>query len=800
MSFIYPGGDQQVTPNLGLATWAMDEVLAENMIIIDAAVGSGSSVQINGSVINNPNFNNTTPAAPSGNVNVTFQVSGSEVSAYVPIGSALTTVPSKILYVDNNRVDVYTANGTILFPFKTIMAAVNQIITNGDNSTFPYAIDIAPGANYTENITLNSTALFNVTFYARGFVGALSAEGQNSGVPGVNIQPASGLSLSSTTNNNQIALLQFQGINFLSGVTITNSTAHGTLGTAGVFFSNCLLGNNGVTPQTTTMSNIGNVGFFASTFGHGNTTILTNIGEFTYIDGDCNGGTVEIITNTSTAPFPNSTQWFGTTIFGVSGWSFNPQTFTVGAGSFVSIAYGNFSGTTTVQTGATLELSVLECDSNITVNSGGTLQLTGTTLTGTLTNNGTLTVLGTTESSVFNASTGFQIAGAATSGNYLRGNGTDFVSSAIQAGDLPSSVLINPMTTLGDTIYGGASGAPTRLAGNTTTTREFLTSAGVAGAATAPIWSALASGDIPNNAANTSGTSGGLSGTPSISITNLTVSGTTSFAAGSIAIAALSSDTITIDGDGTIFSATLPGSITLGGSGALSLNTQTANKGLFGPASGAAANPTFRSMVTADLPTVTPASGQGFWAGTALWGMPTLSLTSGVPGVLSANFVSVFGFYLPYPVTIKKLSVFISTAAGATAVCDAGLYPMSAGSTIVVGTNGGINGNSASAGQSVGLFTWNGSSYVSASSVTIAAGWYYLAWTQSVADTTMRVACFINTGSAEIAEIYQAEGASLQMMMLSSSAAATAGVLPSTLPALSTSATNMSCPGVLMTG
>ena len=50
----------------------------------------------------------------------------------------------------------------------------------------------------------------------------------------------------------------------------------------------------------------------------------------------------------------------------------------------------------------------------------------------------------------------------------------------------------------------------------------------------------LVSGDIPNNVANTTGTAGGLSGSPSISITNLTVSGTTSFAAGAIAYAALS--------------------------------------------------------------------------------------------------------------------------------------------------------------------------------------------------------------------------------------------------------------------
>ncbi len=41
-------------------------------------------------------------------------------------------------------------------------------------------------------------------------------------------------------------------------------------------------------------------------------------------------------------------------------------------------------------------------------------------------------------SPLFNATTGFQVNGAAASGNYLRGNGTNFVSSAIQAADIPS--------------------------------------------------------------------------------------------------------------------------------------------------------------------------------------------------------------------------------------------------------------------------------------------------------------------------------------------------------------------------
>lgn len=46
----------------------------------------------------------------------------------------------------------------------------------------------------------------------------------------------------------------------------------------------------------------------------------------------------------------------------------------------------------------------------------------------------------------------------------------------------------NPMTTLGDTLYGGASGTPTRLAGPTTNAHAYFLEALPTGAAVAPIW------------------------------------------------------------------------------------------------------------------------------------------------------------------------------------------------------------------------------------------------------------------------------------------------------------------------
>lgn len=68
-------------------------------------------------------------------------------------------------------------------------------------------------------------------------------------------------------------------------------------------------------------------------------------------------------------------------------------------------------------------------------------------------------------------------------------------------------------TTLGDIVYGGASGTPTRLAGDTSNTKKFLTETASGSVATAPGWSTIASGDVPTLNQNTSGTAADLSAT-----------------------------------------------------------------------------------------------------------------------------------------------------------------------------------------------------------------------------------------------------------------------------------------------
>ena len=77
----YPGA--LYTPKLGLGLFGQDEVLADNFVILDAAFGSGSSINVNGSLVISPNLNSTLPSAPAGKSNVVWQVDiNGNVSAY----------------------------------------------------------------------------------------------------------------------------------------------------------------------------------------------------------------------------------------------------------------------------------------------------------------------------------------------------------------------------------------------------------------------------------------------------------------------------------------------------------------------------------------------------------------------------------------------------------------------------------------------------------------------------------------------------------------------------------------------
>ena len=120
----------------------------------------------------------------------------------------------------------------------------------------------------------------------------------------------------------------------------------------------------------------------------------------------------------------------------------------------------------------------------VVITAGNAVITAGTNRTGMLKGNGTA-ISAATEMTDYIGITG------AADGDTIVYDGTAGVATWAPG-------LSNPMDTLGDMIIGGALGATTKLAGNTTTTRKFLMSVGASGAALAQTYETLLAGDIPD--------------------------------------------------------------------------------------------------------------------------------------------------------------------------------------------------------------------------------------------------------------------------------------------------------------
>lgn len=148
---------------------------------------------------------------------------------------------------------------------------------------------------------------------------------------------------------------------------------------------------------------------------------------------------------------------------------------------------GPISGASATPTFRGLALTDLPSIANNTLlgnNSGATSNisaLTATTVTGML--------------DVFSSSAkGLAPASGGGTTNFLRADGNWAVP--------PSSGMTNPMTLIGDIIYGSSNATPStpaKLAGNITTAVQFLKSVGTGTAATAPSWSTVAGTDLSGN-------------------------------------------------------------------------------------------------------------------------------------------------------------------------------------------------------------------------------------------------------------------------------------------------------------
>lgn len=116
----------------------------------------------------------------------------------------------------------------------------------------------------------------------------------------------------------------------------------------------------------------------------------------------------------------------------------------------------------------------------------------------------------TTGTSLLKASSG-GFANAAAGTDYVAPTGSGAGLSGITASQV-GAIALSLAAALGDTIAASASGAWAKLSGNTTATKKFYTQTGTGSVSAAPAWNTLASGDIPNNAANTTGTAANFTG------------------------------------------------------------------------------------------------------------------------------------------------------------------------------------------------------------------------------------------------------------------------------------------------
>lgn len=135
------------------------------------------------------------------------------------------------------------------------------------------------------------------------------------------------------------------------------------------------------------------------------------------------------------------------------------------------------SSSTTGNKGALVSSSILMDPSGAGYFYAGTVETLGVEVDGSTSGDVNIQALGAISSYNFNLPL---TAGSAGQALTSQGGG----SSAMTW----STILSNPMTTLGDIIYENATPAPARLAGNTTATKQFLSQTGTGSVSAAPVW------------------------------------------------------------------------------------------------------------------------------------------------------------------------------------------------------------------------------------------------------------------------------------------------------------------------
>jgi len=370
-----------------------------------------------------------------------------------------TTVNGNLTVAANQNFVMTAGSGTFTQTYSVASAGNAQSI--GVTNTNSGAGVTVQGINLTPTNTTaasSGTNLINVVNFAAG--GALLGSDNTNGI---NFASATGYTnflktptavltsgggLSGLTALASAGTIQFSALT-TNGVLHT-SGANGTLAVSAVLLgsevSGTLPATNGGTGQNTyavgdllvgdvtnTLSKISAVATGSCLISQGVTTKP--------VWGSCaSGGIVQAPTSTAQNTItPTTASVVGLTVNGTSSTAATALVVNQsGAADGIDLNLTNTSGT------QTNGLSVVRNGAGGTTTNLLNLTNTAGTATNALSISGTFTNLisstnfTVTNAGVVNAGTGYQIAGAAATGNYLRGNGTNFVSSAIQAGDIPS--------------------------------------------------------------------------------------------------------------------------------------------------------------------------------------------------------------------------------------------------------------------------------------------------------------------------------------------------------------------------
>lgn len=595
----------------------------------DLLVGSGANV--------------ATAVAASGDVSLAntgaFTVNTVGGSSASNINSAVNQVlqgSNKLLYVNAGYVGAATSDGSVLRPYVAIMDAVNRIISNNDGAN--YVIMVAPGT-YSETISLNNAALTRLAIVANS-----SADGSQSN-DAIPITSLTG-DINSTSNNDNLKALIFRGLDMQGNIIFTGASTGTNFCQFGCAFVDMIVYSTGA--PAINLTNVGQVIFqnlgTAIQAGAGGVTIQ-NANFVGVYNTFLNLGAISLVTNNGA----NKPSGFG--------------------GTSVQTSFGNRLGATSVDAGSTLTQR-FERVSGALTSSGSLSSVQSAYLSAITLSAGTMTSLGdiftaypTLSGGTFTPSGSYAYT-PTTSANWntvpttIQGGLDTLATSGVVKAQSANTLLAGP-TTGGATVPAFrslvAADIPALPYASSTLTSAHLfvgngsnvaTDVVLSGDATLANTGALT---IANNAVSNAklaqmptntikgNNTGGTANALDLTTTQVTAmlnqftttlqgvvpgsgGGSTNFlrADGTWAAPSGTGGTVTSVAFSDASSApifTITGSpVTTSGTLTETLSTQTANTVFSGPTTGGATQPTFRSLVAADI--------------------PLISLTTGVSGVL----------------------------------------------------------------------------------------------------------------------------------------------------------------------